>query len=291
MDYLLLIITALMWSFVGVLVKFSSTMVNSSVITFCRFFFGVIFLGALLLIKDRKIIFNWRSKWIWIGAIGKCCNYIFENMAIYMGFAYGNVIVWPVQAIFLALVSTLYFKEGIYPRKIAALLLCVVGVILVSFKGASISAFMESNLTTSVFFVISAVGAGVYIVSQKKLIQHMDSGNMNFNMFLLSSAITAVPAPYTFKVTGDTNIIAVFSLIALGFITGISFYLNGIVLKRVSLLVAALVSNSSVIFTLLWSWIFFKEPINIYIILGSVTFVIGIILVNLPRKIKVSNAT
>ncbi|MDP4090744.1 MAG: EamA family transporter, partial [Bacillota bacterium] len=105
-----------------------------------------------------------------------------------------------------------------------------------------------------------------------------------------SSVITAIPAPYTFKLTGHISFLAIFSLIALGFITGISFYINGIVLKRIPLLAAGLVSNSSVIFTLLWAWIFFREPINIHIILGSVTFVAGIILINIPRKIRVTNA-
>ena len=286
MAYVLLLITALMWSFVGVLVKSASTMVNSSTITLCRFLFGVIFLGILLLVKDKRIAFNWRYKWIWYGVIGKCCNYVFENMAIAMGFAYGNVIVWPVQAVFLAVVSVLHFKEEIYFRKVIAMVLCIVGVVIVSWKGEPLSKFLHTNLITVVFFSIAAIGAGTHVISQKKLIEKMDSANMNFSVFLLSTVVTVVPVPFTFKYSGKFSMVALFSLIALGFITGISFYLYAKVLKKVPLLVAALVSNISVLFTLLWAWLFFKEPINNYIIAGAVVFVLGIILLSVPRKIK-----
>lgn len=290
MDYLLLMITAIMWSFVGVLVKFASTMVDSSTISLCRFLFGVIFLGILLIVKDKKIIFYWKYKWIWLGVIGKSISYISENLAISIGFAYGNVIVGPVQAVFLAFISVLYFKEEIYFRKIAAVILCILGVLFVNSKGEPISNFMGSGSLITGLFVITAIGAGIHTISQKKLIQQMDSANMNFSVFLLSTFITVIPVPYTFNYTGNFSYLAIFSLIALGFITGISFYINAKVLKRVPLLVATLLSNSSALFTLLWAWLIFDEPINIYIVTGALIFIAGIILLSIPRKDKISKS-
>jgi drug/metabolite transporter (DMT)-like permease len=283
MPYILVLLIALMWSFVGVLVKYAAMMVDSGTITLCRFLFGVFFLALLLKAKQQKILFYWKNKWVWIAAIGKCVNYIFENIAISIGFAYGNVIVLPVQTMFLSFISILYFKEELYFRKISAVLLCVIGVMLVSWKGAPLSELLSSGFIT-ILFVISAIGAGIHIIGQKKLIDHMDSANMNFSIFLLSTFITAVPVPYTFHSTGSFSIVSAFSLIALGFITGISFYINAKVLKKIPLLVSAIISNCSVLFTLFWAWLFFREPINQYVILGAITFVLGIILLSIPRK-------
>lgn len=282
MAYVLLITAAMMWSFVGVLVKYASMMVDSSTITFCRFFFGVVFLGLLIKTKKLGCNLSWKNKWIWIGTIGKCINYIFENIAIAIGFAYGNIIGLPIQTVFLATVSVLCFGEKINLRKLVSILLCIIGVILVSWKG-SIYELINSNITT-VLFTISAIGAGLHVISQKKLVGRVDAANMNFSMFLLCTIITAAPMPYTFHVTGDISLIAWFALVALGLITGISFYLNSKVLEKLPLLVIAVVTNFSVIFSLLWAWLFFKEPINIYVISGAITFVLGIILLSVPER-------
>lgn len=283
MTYVLLILVALMWSFVGVLVKAASLMVDSSMITFCRFFFGVLFLGLLLLYQKSPISLCWTNKWVWIGAIAKSINYISENIAVAIGFAYGGIVVLPVQAVFLALISAAYFQEEMYPRKLLAVLLCVIGVLIVSWKGAPISELLGSAVTTSLF-VIAGIGAGTHIACQKKLLPVMDSANMNFSIFLLSTLITAAPLPYTFHFTGNFSAIAVISLVALGFITGISFYINAKVLKKVPLLVSAIITNCSVLFSLLWAWLFFREPINEYVIAGAVIFILGIIILSIPRK-------
>ncbi|WP_094606028.1 hypothetical protein SPSIL_006940 [Sporomusa silvacetica DSM 10669] len=191
----------------------------------------------------------------------------------------------PIQTVFLAAMSVFYFGEKINLRKIISILLCIAGVVLVSWKG-SLSE-LSSNITT-VLFTISAIGAVFHIISQKKLIGRMDSANMNFSIFLLCTVITGAPVPYTFHATGDFTIIALFSLVALGLITGISFYINTKALERLPLLTIAIVTNFSVIFSLLWAWILFNEPINEYVISEAITFIIGVVLMSVPEKENLS---
>ena len=293
MQYFLLVVIALMWSFVGIMVKAASGMVGSNVITLCRFLFGVIFLGIYMLIKKEKIKFTWRNKWIWIGVVGKCCNYIFENIAISMGYSYGNIIVGPVQAVFLAFVSVFLFKERMQKSKMVSLFLCILGVFFVSWKGQPLSKFYGIGFVSLILFSISAIGAGVHLMSQKKLMETMQSGSMNFSVFLLCTFITFVPVPFTFKWIGSFSVAAMISLIALGFITGITFYIYANVLKKVSLLPAVIIGNSSVLFTLIWARIFYHDPINSYVVIGAVMILMGIILLNFPyfklkRKEKIA---
>ena len=287
MGYILLVIVALMWSFVGVLVKSASFMVSSSIITDCRFFLGVVFLYLLMVVLKKKVSLNWSNKWIWIGAIGKSCNYIFENLGISTGHAYGNVLIWPVQTIFIAIVAFLFFKEEMFLRKGLALIVCFLGIFLVSFKGESLAVFMKAGLIPLVLFTLAALGSGVHLISLKKLIGKMDSANMNMSIFLICVIMMSIPLPYTAHITGRVNIWAIVSLVCLGLISGISFYLNTEALKKVPFLSAILISNLCILFTPFWAWLFFKDEININIISGAVILVVGIVLVNLPRNISI----
>lgn len=286
MNILLLFITALMWSFVGIMVKTASMMVGSSIITLSRFLFGVVFLALFMIIRNKKIKIHWKNKWIWLGVIGKSCNYLFENLAISMGFAYGNIIVWPVQAVFIAFVAVFYFNEKIYLKKLIAVLLCIIGVLLVSWKGTPLKVFFDQSLLITVLFVLAAIGAGTFIICQKKLVEDMEAGNMNLSIFLFGLFLTAIPVGFDYQFSGNIGLWPVLSLLGLGFVTGISFYIYAKALKKTPLLIATVISNSSVLFALLWSRIFFNEPINTYVKIGAVLLISGLIFLNLPERAR-----
>ncbi len=286
MEYMIMFFIIFIWSFVGILVKTASLFVSSSVISFSRFFFGIIFLAVLLYIRDKKITIYWKYNWIWYGAIGKSLNYIFENIAISMGFAYGNIIVGPIQAMLLIMVSAFYFKEEISRRSWVATIMCVLGVILVSWNGLPLHDLFKDHLIVTLLFVLSAIGAGIHFLSQKILINSMDSAIMNFSVFSISTVITAAPLPVTFAWKGSFSLLALLALVFLGFATGITFYLYANVLKKIPFLVAVIVSNSGILFTLLWAHLFFNEPITHYIISGASMFIVGMILLNIPKDMS-----
>ena len=282
MHIIWLIAVPLMWSFVGILVKAASVMFSSSIISLSRFLFGAMFLGVILLVRDKRLHITWKNAWIWIGIGGKSLNYVLENIAIRMGAASGNMIVSPLQAVFMAIVSVLFFKERMTPAKVVAMLMCMGGSVLISLKGQPFSLFLESGLLPLLLFTVSAMGASAHVISQKKLIARMDSADMNFSVFLLSTLVTAVPIPFDGAITPPVTFLGVFALVALGFITGISFLLYAKALKKVSLLAATLLGNSSVLFILLWAWLFYGEEVNASMVLGAVIMAAGLILINLP---------
>ncbi len=288
MGIILLLLSTLMWSFVSILVKAASFTVDSYTITFLRFFLGVIFLVLFIWMSKRKIKISWKSKWIWYGALGKIVNYLFENFGVSIGFAYEQILITPFLTIFMLLFSIFYFKEKATFLSWISAVLCISGVFLISWNGLPLSKLLEFDLFLTFIFAISALGASFHFVSQKILIQKMDSADLNMSIFLWCSILTTIPLPSQFQWTGDINSITIIALIALGFITGTSFLIYAKALKQVSFLVAAILVNSSVLFTLFWSWLFYKEPITIYVVVGSLLFLIGMSLLSLPSA-KVSN--
>jgi drug/metabolite transporter (DMT)-like permease len=293
LGYILLILATLSWSFVGILVKTASTMVDSSIITFCRFFFGIVFLGLLLLIKDRRIGLRSNLKWIWIGALGKSFNYFFENIAITIGFSYGNILVPPIQTVTLLIISTLFFKESVSKRGWTAAALCIFGVLFISWNGQPLDLIVKGSGLTTLLFGLSAIGASVHVLSQKMLLKDMDGGNMNFSVFFWASLMMALPIPIqSGGITGPVTGWAWAALGALGLITGLSFYWFTEAIRRVAFPVAIIISNSSVLFTILWSYLFYKDPISGYILVGTLIFIIGLLVLNMPlakSRVKVAN--
>lgn len=283
MGYILLLLATLAWSFVGVLVKTASTMVDSSIITFARFFFGVIFLGLYLFIRDGKIQLRMGMKWIWIGAIGKGANYAFENIALKIGYSYGNILVQPVQTVVLLFAAGLLFKEKITTRGWIAAAFCVAGVIVVGWNGTPIDELAQGSGLTSLLFTLAGIGAAVHVLSQRMLLKKMDNGNMNLSVFFLSTLIVTVPIPIQSEgFIGPVTVWAWGALVLLGIITGLSFYWFAEAIKRVPFAVVAIVGNCTVLFALLWSSLFFHEPITLYLISGTFIFVAGILLLNFP---------
>lgn len=285
MGILLLLLATLAWSLVGILVKLANTMVDTSIITFARFAIGVVFLAAFLLIKDGKLSLRSNMKWIWLGAAGKACNYLFENIAISLGYAYGNILVPPIQTIVLLLISMLWLKEKVGTKGWIAAGFCIVGVLLISWNGQPLALLKEGSLQITLLFGLSAIGAAVHVLSQKLLIQRMDAGNMNLSVFFWASIITAIPLPvYSEGIVGSVSVPTVLALIGLGVITGLSFYWFAEGLRKVDFSVAVIISNSMVLFTILWSYLFFKEPITVYILSGALAFIIGLVWLNLPNR-------
>jgi drug/metabolite transporter (DMT)-like permease len=289
-GYLLLFMATMCWSFVGILVKSASTMLDSGTITFLRFGIGIVFLGIYIWLKDRSFKLRFNMKWIWIGAIGKCCNYFFENIALSIGYSYGNILVSPIQTIFLLLVALFFLKEKISARGWGAALLCIVGIGLISWNGMTVSQFFQGGSWTTLLFTLSALGAAFHVLSQKMLIHEMDAGNMNFSIFLVCSILMALPLPLQLEVTGSFHIWGIFALLLLGLITGLSFYWFSQALKTVSFSVAIIVSNCGVLFTVLWSYLFYRDPITIYIIAGVIVCMAGLLILNLPVRSAIRKA-
>ncbi|MDF2723990.1 MAG: EamA-like transporter [Paenibacillus sp.] len=291
MGYVLLLLATLSWSFVGVLVKAASSIVDTTTITFLRFFIGIVFLGLFIWIRQRKLPLRLDLRWIWIGAIGKCCNYFFENWGLSLGYSYGNILVGPVQTVVLLFVSYLLFRDRLSPRGWAAVAMCLIGIVCISWNGKPIGQmFGDKGALITLFFVVSGIGAAFHVLSQKMLTKQMDSGSMNFSTFVVCSAMMAIPLPFRMEWSGEFAWWPVAALIILGLITGLSFYWFSQALRLISFPVAIIVSNSTVLFGILWSCLFYRDPITTYLVVGAAMFALGLIVLNWPaRKPAITN--
>jgi len=287
LGYLYLLFATMSWSLVGVLVKTASFQFDFYTITFARFFIGVLVLGVLVIATRNTLRPRLLGKWIWIGALAKAANYLFENLGVSAGYAYGNVLVYPVQTLCLMLCGILLFREKMSMRGWVASMIVIIGALLITWNGRPLNSLWSDQGWLSVIFVLSGIGAAVHLLSQKMLLDQMNDVSMNFSIFFWASLITVLPLPFAADWSPKPLPGSWLAAIALGLITGLSFVFSSKAMRTVKFSVTAIATNLPVLFTVIWAALFFREPITGYISCGAVIVVIGMTMLNWPvRKEK-----
>ena len=283
MGYFYLILQALIFSFGGLMIKSVGTMFSPFLTSCLRFTIGIAMLFLIQRIRTGRIRLTLTDRVILIGGVCKALHYLAENFGVMRGFSYGGVLVWPVQTIVVFLVSTLVYREKTGLRTLAGTILCVAGVITISWNGASLSVFLGSSGIIMAAFVLAGIGAAGFSISQKARIREMDIVEMNASMFTFGWLTTLlVLIPTVPHATGAVNISGTISMLLLGIITCVGFLLQAAGIRTVPLLIATIIQSSSTVLTILWGVLIYHDPISRYVVLGTVFFMTGIVLVNLP---------
>ena len=287
MGYLYLLCVAIMFSFGGTCVRLISPHFGPAYITFFRFAVGVCFLLLLKAVKRQSWQKNFfsavrlASGWILFGAAAKWVAYLTENYALSHGPSYGNIVTQPAQTVFLTLSSVLLFKEKLPPRKLLCILLCMAGVLCISWNGRPLYVFFQENVLLTGLFILSGFCAGCHVLSQKMIADQMDIIDSNLSIFAVSAVLSALPLIPDAAGGGLIGVRPDFGCIAgiliFGFITGIGFYLNARAILLVPFYMVPIIQSTMAIFAILWGVLFFHEKISIYIIGGTVMFITGLI--------------
>lgn len=294
MGYVYLLLVAFMFSFVGTCVKTVSPYFGPEYVTFFRFSIGVEFLLLLKLIKYKKISFNFASMkkvlpWIIFGGVVKWLAYLMENIALAQGASYSNIVLQPAQTITITVLSIVLFREKFTVKKLLCILMCMTGVLCISWNGRPLADFV-ANIALSGLYVIAGVFAGSHVLSQKMIGDRMDIIDSNLAIFTISGLICGVPLipdVISGQLSGiQIGPLVVISIIAIGFFTGIGFYLNAKAIPLVPFYMVPILQSTMVFFALIWGMLFFDEKITVYVICGTVLFVLGLIGLNLSSAAK-----
>ena len=287
MAYFYIILLTFLFSFGGILIKTSGLMFSPLMISFLRFAIGVVLLIIIELIRNKRVNLMLINRLILIGGAAKAINYLLENYGVMKGFSYGNVIVWPVQALTALFAGIFLFHEKVSLRSIIGAFLCVVGIVTVSLNGTGLSGFSGGQAALLPVFIVSGMGGAVFTICQKMMINKASTVESNLSMFLYGGGICFFPAAFAgTPFTDSVKLASLFCIFVLGAITGIGFLLQAQALKKIPIFMVTMIQSTTVILTLVWAVLIFGEPVTPYIASGVVIFVIGMLLINLklPRR-------
>ena len=287
MGYIYLLCIAIMFSFGGTCVRLISPFFAAQYITFFRFAVGIGFLLLLKLVKRQRFPENFRqllkAAWFWIllGATAKWLAYLTENYALSRGPSYGNIITMPVQTICATLSSVFLFKDKLTPRKIFCIILCMTGVLCISWNGRPLDVFFHENFPLTMLFIFSGICAGVHVLSQKMIADKLDPIDSNLSIFALSAAfafLPLIPGLSQGELVGvHPDIMCFVGILLFGFITGFGFYLNAKAIPMVPFYMVPIIQSTMAIWAILWGVLFFHESISAYIVGGTLMFMVGLV--------------
>lgn len=284
MGYVYLLLQALMFSFGGILIKITSASFSPFMVSFLRFALGVLLLMLLQRLRGGKMRIALANRVIVFGGIAKALHYLGENYGVMHGFSYGNVVIWPVQTVVILLISTFILKEKVSKRAVAGAFLCVAGIVLLTWNGMPLRHFLGGQGPLLIAFVIAGIGASLFSVAQKKLLGSMSAVELNNNMFIIGSFCTLGILPLMDGPVTGIRIPAAAAMLALGAITATGFLLQAEALKTVPIFSATVVQSSTVILSLVWAALLYRETITGYAVAGTLLFLTGMLCVNLTPK-------
>ena len=285
LDYLLLILLALIWASAFFNIKIATYSFGPITIAFLRVFFGAI--PVLLLCYLKKIKIEAFSKdWYWFAIIG------FINLvAPFFLIAYG---VQSVQSNLAAiLMSTTPLSSTVlghfYTKnekfnfiKTFGILICFSGILYLFSDNILID---ENNFLSALLILFGStcyvIGGVLTLKISKKKNENVTGSILIWAVIILIPLVTFLEKPWTIDPRLDSTI----SVIYLGLVsTGIAWLLRFRILVNNGLIFQSQVSYLIPIFGTILSYIFLKELITVKVLVSLIAVIIGIYFVRKADK-------
>ena len=237
-----IMLTAVVFTTLEPVSKLIAGDINPFAITFIRFFIG----GAMLLplsvskIRKNKLQLN-KSDYLRITLLGVLCICISMVLLQYAVLVADSpaliAIIFSANSVFTILFAALILKDKITPRKLYAILLCSVGVVVCADFSSG------SNLFSIILAVLAALTFSLYtVLSKKYMIKVSGIIQTGFSFFVGSLVLLAILLVMKIEVIGAVNMKIIVPMIYLGFaVTGIGYWSYFRAMEKVSVMAASLV--------------------------------------------------
>jgi len=277
-EYIYAIISVILWSTTATVTKLLLGNLDSMQILLFASLFATIFLFIINCIKGNlKEIKNYKLKdFFKIFIIGILGTFLY-NLFLYLGIntmqasqAFIINYLWPIMTVIFACII---LKEKITIRKIIAIIISFIGVIIVSSNGDLLN-IEKSNIIGTIYCILAAISYGLFSVLNKKQNYNKSTSMMLF--YLTSFCISLIYGLCAKKMyIPETN--QLLGLLWIGvFTSAIAFTSWALALEKGD---TARISNIAYItpfISLLWTSVILKEKLSIYSVLGLVIIILGI---------------
>ena len=276
-EYLYAGISILLWSTTATITKLLLSSLNSMQILLISSLFAFIFLFIVNLFKGNiKELKKLKLKdYLQIFAIGLLGTF-FYNLFLYLGInkmqaseAFIINYLWPIMTVIFACII---LKEKIFIKKILAIIISFIGVIIVTSNG---NLNIDGNsLIGTLYCILAAISYGLFSVLNKK-----KNYNKYLSMMLFYLVSFIVSLIYTLLNNGmfipQTN--QLIGLLWIGiFTSAIAFTSWALALEKGNTIKISNLAYITPFLSLIWTGLILKEVISIYTVIGLIVIILGI---------------
>lgn len=250
---------------------------NTYYTLFLRFFFAAIMVFYYL--KSKSISLKISKKQFFMVIIMGVLGYTLTSASLFMSYNYlsigmATMILYTYPAI-VTLLSYLFFKEKMYPRKIISLLISTVGIYILIDKGS-----VSFNLKGIILAAMAAVLFSLYVLGTSlKEIKVINSYVLTFYISCVASVVMFISAITTNNFDMHISFYALVSILLLAVIStvvALTAFLEGV--RIIGPSKASIFSTIEPIVALLLGILILGEPISARIIIGSITIIASILI-------------
>ncbi len=280
---------AVLWGCIGVFYKQFSTIGFSGLqVVFLRVFTAAVFMAGYIFIKDRTL-FNIRLTDLWMFIGTGVVSLAFFNYCYFAAIDETSI---PVAAtllytapIVVMVLSMILFKENITLKKVICVILTVIGCGLVTgfFGGHHVT------LIGLLFGFGSGIGYALYTIFGVFALRRYRTETVTFYTFLFAtiSVFPICDPVHLFSRIAHTPILSASLSVGIGFLACfMPFLLYTKGLQNVSPSKASMIATLEPVVACIIGVFFLHEDFTVYSLLGVLSIIIAIILLNLPTTNK-----
>ena len=180
--------------------------------------------------------------------------------------------------IFVVIFSAILLKEKITKKQIISLILAFIGVVNIIKPGGNV------NLFAGIIGLLSALFSGIAYIIVKKLSFYNSPYTIVFYFTLVTTLMTGPLLPLNFTIPTKNLLIV---LVIMGVSSTLAQVLMTYSYKKGDAGKVSIVSYTSVLFSALWGFIFFKEVEDLQSIIGGILIILSCILLSQKNKREV----
>lgn len=277
-EYIYAIISVLLWSTTATVTKILLGNLDSIQILLFGSLFAVIFLFLINCIKGNlNEIKNYKlkdySKIFTIGILGT----FLYNLFLYLGIntmqasqAFIINYLWPIMTVIFACII---LKEKITIKKIIAIIISFIGVIIVSSNGNLLN-IEKSSIIGTIYCILAAISYGLFSVLNKK--QNYNK-YISMMLYYLTSFFISLIYCVCAKKTFIPEMNQLLGLLWIGvFTSAIAFTSWAFALEKGDTAKVSNIAYITPVISLVWTSVLLKENLNIYSVLGLIIIILGI---------------
>ena len=282
-----IIITGILWSFLGLLSKFCLSFgVDPLYISFFRCFFGFIpFLFHCIILKTWKIPLKNAFILFIFGIWGIGVYYSLAQYTILLSGACMDIILQYTAPFWVALFAWLFFHEALGYRQLIALLTAACGTVCVCLSWGSLPE------TTNVLGIVSGLLTGLCYASHYLLTRLWQANypSSTIFMYMLAGGCFALYLVNLFCDSPLSEYPPTFTvwlaLSAMGFVcTYLAFIFFGMAIKRISLIQAAISSEIEPVLSRFWVCLVYAESFSPSGWFGSLCILISVLILAVSKE-------
>ena len=274
-------LAGLLWGTSFPLIKIGLMQIEPLTFVFLRFLIATLTVFSVMVVT-KNVSFNFNNKRliVFLGIINGVA-YLLQYVGMVYTFAFASSLFVNLSVVWVGLLSPMILKEHVSGKKVAGVLLSLLGVVLMT-TNLDFESLNTIDITGNFLVIIAGILWAVFIIYNKPLVEKTNNLIQSMTWILLFTMIPLLPiATYSienaFTLPWNAWLIIFYTAI-LCWVVPYYFWLKG--LKHISPVTSAIVLLTEIIVAIAISIIFLGEILTLISGIGAAFIIIAIFLVS-----------